>query len=48
METSYTSDGEDLTELYRICFRALTAGLAPLAPGAIVPSAAERRPATAR
>jgi AcrR family transcriptional regulator len=48
METSYTGSGEDLTELYRICFRALTAGLEPLAPGATVPSSAGRRPATAR
>jgi TetR/AcrR family transcriptional regulator, regulator of mycofactocin system len=48
MEASYTGTEEDLSELFRICYRALTAGLEPLAPGAIVPSSAERRRATAR
>jgi AcrR family transcriptional regulator len=47
METSYAGGGEDLSELFRICFRALTAGLEPLAPGATVLSSAARRPATA-
>jgi hypothetical protein len=32
IEASYAGGGDDLNELYRACFHALTAGLAPLAP----------------